>query len=45
MAATENDTLNIGSGRVRRALDFACPKAAWTGIQRGPRPAHEANHG
>jgi len=37
MAEIKNYTLNFGSGRALRALDFAGAKSACTEIQRGTR--------
>jgi hypothetical protein len=35
MADIKNYTLNFGSGRALRALDFAVAKSAFTEVQRG----------
>jgi hypothetical protein len=36
MAEIKNDTLNFGSGRPLRGLDFADAKSAFTEVQRNP---------
>ncbi len=45
MADIKNYTLNFGSGRALRALDFAGAKSACTEIERGTSDRGVAAHG
>jgi len=45
MADIKNYTLNFGSGRTLRVLNFACAKFASTEIERGSLPVSGVPHG
>jgi len=45
MAEIKNYTLNFGSGRPLRGLDFAVAKSACAGLQRGSLPTSGRAHG
>ena len=45
MAEIKNYTLNFGSGRALRGLNFACAKLAFAEIERGSLPTNGAARG